>query len=47
MLSPLRYLVKIKHQIKLTHIAKVLIEHLDEQMDGFESHQLIVAHVDA
>ena len=41
------HLVEIKHQVQLTHIPKELVQHLDEEMDGFEVRQLVVVGVHA
>ena len=41
------YLVKIKHQIQLTHIPEKAIQHLDEKMYRLQVRQLIVIGVDA
>jgi hypothetical protein len=46
MLTP-AYFVEIKYQVQLAHIAEKLIQHLDEEVDGFEICQLVVVGVDA
>ena len=43
------YLVKIKHQIQLTHIPKKRIQHLDEKVNRLQIRQLVIVgvHTDA
>jgi hypothetical protein len=41
------HLVKIKHQVQLTHVAKECVQHLDEEMYGFKVGELVVVCVDA
>ena len=40
------YLIKVKHQIKLTNIAKELVQHFNEEVDSFQIGELIVVLVD-
>jgi SpoU rRNA methylase family enzyme len=46
MCSP-TYLVKIEHQIQLTHISKKRIQHFDEEVYRLEVRQLVIVRVDA
>lgn len=39
---PCTYLVKVKHQVQLTHIPKKLVQHLDEEMDSLEIGKLVI-----
>jgi hypothetical protein len=41
------HLVKIKHQVQLTHVAEECVQHLDEEMYGFKVGELVVVCVDA
>ncbi len=41
------YLIKIKHQIQLTHIPKKAIQHLDKEMNGLQIRQLVIVRIDA
>ena len=41
------YLIKVKHQIQLTHIAKETIQHLDKEMNRLQVGQLVVIRIDA
>jgi hypothetical protein len=41
------YLIKIKHQIQLTHVPKKRIQHLHEKMYSLQIRQLVVVCVDA
>jgi acetyl-CoA acetyltransferase len=38
-------LVEIEDKVKLAHVAKELVEELDEEVDGLKVKQLIVGHV--
>lgn len=44
---PPPYLVEIEDQVQLTHVPKEAIEHLDEEVDGFQVRELVVVGVDA
>ena len=41
------HLVKVEYQVKLAHVAKEAVQHLDEEMDGLEVGELVVVGVDA
>ena len=41
------HLVKVEDEVELAHIAKELVEELDEEVDRLEVEQLVVGHVDA
>ena len=41
------HLVEVENQIQLTDIPEELVQHLDEEMDGFQVRQLVVIGVDA
>lgn len=41
------YLVKVEHQIQLTHIPKERIQHLDEEVYRLQIRQLVVVCIDA
>lgn len=41
------HLVKIEDQIQLAHVAEEGVQHLDEEVDGFEVRELVVVGVDA
>ena len=40
-------LVEVKDQVQLAHVAKELVEQLDEEVDRLKVKQLVVAHVHA
>lgn len=40
-------LVKIKHQVQLTHIPEKTIQHFDKEVNSFQIRQLIIIRVDA
>lgn len=40
-------LVKVEDKIQLTHVAKELIQHLDEEMNGLQISKLVIICVDA
>ena len=44
---PHTYLVKVKHEVELAHVAEELIEQLDKEVDRLQMHELIVVDVDA
>lgn len=39
-------LVKVEHQIQLAHIVEVLVEDLDEIVDGLQVKKVVVSYVD-
>lgn len=41
------HLIKIKHQIQLTHVPEEAVEDLDEEVYGLEERELVVVCVDA
>lgn len=41
------HLVEIKHQVELAHIPEELVQHLNEEMYGFQVGQLVVGGVHA
>jgi hypothetical protein len=41
------HLIKVKHQIQLTHVPKKRIQHLDEEVQRLEVGELVVVGVDA
>ncbi len=44
---PHAYLVKVKHEVELAHVAKELVEQLDKEVDRLQMNELIVVDVDA
>ena len=40
-------LVEVEDEVELAHVAKELVEELDEEVDRLEVEQLVVGHVDA
>jgi hypothetical protein len=40
------YLVEIKHQVQLAHIAKERIQHLHKEVDSLEIRQFVVIGID-
>jgi hypothetical protein len=43
----MRHLVEVEDEIELADVAKVLVEHLDEEVDGLEARELVVVDVHA
>jgi len=41
------HLVKVEDKVQFTYISEILVEHLDEQVDGFQAPELIVVYVHA
>lgn len=41
------HLVKVEDEVQLAHVAEEGVQHLDEEVDGFEVRQLVVVGVDA
>ncbi len=41
------HLIKVKHQVKLTHVPEKRIQHLDEKVYSLEVRELVVVRVDA
>jgi hypothetical protein len=39
--------VKIENEVQLAHAAEVLVEDLDEQVDGLKASELIVVYIHA
>ena len=41
------YLVKIENEVKFAHISEILVEHLDKQVDSFQTPQFVVIDINA
>jgi hypothetical protein len=41
------HLVKVEDKVQFAYISKVLVEHLNEQVDGLQAPELVVVHVHA
>ena len=41
------HLVKVEDEVQLAHVAEEGVQHLDDEVDGFEVRQLVVVGVDA
>lgn len=39
--------MKIENEVKFAHISEILIEHLDKQVDSFQTPQFVVIDVNA
>ena len=39
--------MKVENKVQFTYISEILVEHLDEQVDGFQAPELIVVYVHA
>jgi hypothetical protein len=39
--------VEVEDQVQLAHVAEEVVQDLDEQVDGLETHQLVVTRVQA
>ena len=45
--GPWACLVEVEDQVQLAHVAEEVVQDLDEQVDGLETHQLVVTRVQA
>ena len=39
------HLVKVEHQVELTHVVEVLIQHLHKVMNGLQISQVVVGYI--